>query len=152
MRGKKPPLYERLLALQSALRRLTTEQGPRARKNARDAVRVSTRRMLKDMDLLYAAPPRKVVARRTLKRLTAEKRGMRLHDEGWEKCPTLLIPSFLSAGVTPLMCDGEAWVPGWCWMIWKKQPKKLRAAVANSQLRKALVTEIALMGTSQEAP
>lgn len=146
--GKKPPPAIRLNAIQTALRRLAVEQGPRSRKNARAAVKHATRQMLKLMDRLYCAPPRKVGSRRH--RTDAEK-TRKLVADGWSSVFPSLLPVYVAAGVSVRQTDQCIWVPQWAELIHKHRPKKLRGAVANVQLRKALITEIALTGTRQGA-
>lgn len=112
--------------LERALRTLTPDQGPIARRNARARVRAALKALTHAVDTLFPAPPRKVVSR---KRRTFQEKRRDLIRAGWlvvatnsargKELLTWVAQNKLPVQSTPFgeingqNYPAEAWVPGW---------------------------------------
>lgn len=155
-------LKEQLAVLAYALNRLAPVQGDRARRNARAGVSAAVKALWREIDLRYAAPPRRVTPRATYANLTpaqaAVHKKRKLRTQGYTEVTeprgqSGLLPSIIkacaTAGVLVKTLDVDTiqqalFVPDWVLVI-GPDPAKLRRARTDIQYRKALCTEKTLL-------
>lgn len=139
-----------LLSLAKALKRLKTEQGPRARRNARAAVAAALRGVKKQVNEQFPPPPRVALAKRNNR---AGRRQRMLHA-GWQPiAETQLITACAVAGVPCKRFPSDAaqvvWVPGWAVAIGPNVPR-LRRAKTDLEYRRAVEVEDRLLAQSEQ--
>ena len=136
--------------LEQALRRLEPEQGPRARRNARAAVKTALRKLVAAMDKEYPPPPRKHKGGK--RRASPAKRLATLLRSGWrEVALAQCVAQLRQAGTATKVIDVDGIVKTlarqWAVIIWRERGVTvLKEAVRSPRRRAEILGELKLAG------
>ena len=152
------PLRKYQTAIRVAARRLAAAEGrPVAMRNARAAMLKALRALRAAVDREYPAERR--TAKRTRKRRTPEQRLRAMKADGWVAVVRVgVLARLADAGIKTITvtihstergynhANNHTMAPGWAVTIATHRPSKLAAARRSPTTRKALLTEIELLG------